>query len=185
MAEADQPNILFILTDDQRYDELGFLNPVLETPSMDALGKQVAQQGYITDGLTDYLVDFLETPDPNKPFFAYLSHKAVHAMFEPAERHRTQYSDADIKLGKPPAPDADVPLWVLNQRNSWHGSEFPYYSELPLKEFKRQYHRTLTAVDDSVGRVRQWLKDNGLAESTVVMLMGDNGFMFGEHGATR
>ncbi len=103
-------------------------------------------------------------------------------MFEPAERHQNQYSDADIKLGEPPAPDADVPLWVLNQRNSWHGSEFPYHSELPLKEFKRQYHRTLTAVDDSIGRVRQWLKDNGLAENTVVMLMGDNGFMFGEHG---
>ena len=287
-VKADRPNILFILTDDQRYDEIGFLNPVLQTPSMDALaaegvhfsnafvttalcspsrasiltgqmmhnhgvvdnnrplpeglelfparlqaagyqtafvgkwhmggevseprpefdywasfpgqgtyypqnafggttmlnvnGKQVAQQGYITDELTDYLVDFLENRDPEKPFFAYLSHKAVHAMFEPAERHQNQYSDTDIKLGEPPAPDADVPLWVLNQRNSWHGSEFPYHSELPLKEFKRQYHRTLSAVDDSIGLVRQWLKDNGLAENTVVMLMGDNGFMFGEHG---
>ena len=37
---ADQPNIVFVLTDDQRYDELGFLNPVLDTPHMDALAKQ-------------------------------------------------------------------------------------------------------------------------------------------------
>ena len=30
-ADPDRPNIVFILTDDQRYDELGFMNPVLET----------------------------------------------------------------------------------------------------------------------------------------------------------
>ena len=75
-----------------------------------------------------------------------------------------------------------TPVWVLNQRNSWHGSDFPYHSELPLKEFKRQYHRTLSAVDDSIGRLRQWLRDNGLEENTIVFLMGDNGFLFGEHG---
>jgi N-acetylglucosamine-6-sulfatase len=287
-AAAQQPNIVFILTDDQRYDEVGFLNPVLQTPNMDALaadgvhfanafvttalcspsrasiltgqmmhnhgvvdnnrplpaglelfperlqaagyqtafigkwhmggevseprpefdywasfpgqgtyypqnafggvtmlnvnGKQVAQKGYITDELTDYLIEFLDNRDPNKPFFAYLSHKAVHAMFEPAQRHQNQYSQVEIKLGKAPALEADVPLWVRNQRNSWHGSEFPYHSELPLQEFKRHYHRTLSAVDDSVGRVRAWLKANGLADNTVVLLMGDNGFMFGEHG---
>ena len=287
-ALADQPNILFILTDDQRYDELGFLNPVLETPNMDALaaqgvhfsnafvttslcspsrasiltgqmmhnhgvvdnnkplregtvlfpsrlqaagyqtafvgkwhmggevfepqpgfdywvsfpgqgtyfpqnafggvtqlnvnGRAVPQQGYITDELTDYLLQFLASRDPDKPFFAYLSHKAVHSMFEPAPRHRQQYADAEIHLGTPPPADADTPMWVTNQRNSWHGLDFPYHSELPLREFKRQYHRTLSAVDDSIGRLRQWLADNGLAQNTIVFLMGDNGFMFGEHG---
>ena len=33
----DKKNIIFILTDDQRFDELGFMNPVLETPNMDRL----------------------------------------------------------------------------------------------------------------------------------------------------
>ena len=36
----EQPNIIFILTDDQRYDEVGFLNPVLDTPHMDDLAAQ-------------------------------------------------------------------------------------------------------------------------------------------------
>lgn len=30
-------NIIYILTDDQRFDELGFINPVLDTPNMDQL----------------------------------------------------------------------------------------------------------------------------------------------------
>lgn len=287
-VQAQQPNIVFILTDDQRYDELGFLNPVIETPNMDALaaqgvhfenafvttslcspsrasiltgqmmhnhgvvdnnrplrddielfptrlqaagyqtafvgkwhmggeirqprdefdywvsfpgqgnyypktafgsiphlnvnGEETPQKGYITDELTDYLIEFLATRNPDKPFFAYLSHKAVHAMFQPAGRHKEQYAKSNIKIGEPPAPEADVPLWVLNQRNSWHGADFPYHSELPLKEFKRQYHRTLSAVDDSVGRIQKWLRSNDLEDNTIVVLMGDNGFLFGEHG---
>ncbi len=282
------PNIIFILTDDQRYDELGFMNPVLQTPNMDDLaaegvhfanafvttslcspsrasiltgqmmhnhgvidnnrplpeglelfperlrtagyqtafvgkwhmggeisaprpefdfwvsfpgqgnyyprdafgrtamlnvnGEEVPQQGYITDELTDYALDFLNGRNPDKPFFLYLSHKAVHAMFQPAERHRQQYSDAEIELGRPTAADADVPMWVINQRNSWHGSEFPYHSELPLAEFKRAYHRTLSAVDDGIGRLRAWLQEQDLHRRTIIVLMGDNGFLFGEHG---
>ena len=33
-------NVIFILTDDQRYDALGFMNPVLETPNMDRLAQE-------------------------------------------------------------------------------------------------------------------------------------------------
>ena len=36
-ATGDQPNIIFLFTDDQRFDALGFLHPVLETPNLDAL----------------------------------------------------------------------------------------------------------------------------------------------------
>ena len=37
-------------------------------------------------------------------------------------------------------------------------------------------------MDDSVGRVLDYLKAAGLLESTLVIYMGDNGFAFGEHG---
>ncbi|MEZ5595682.1 MAG: sulfatase-like hydrolase/transferase [Pseudomonadales bacterium] len=152
------------------------------TTMLNVNGRQVPQKGYITDELTDYVLDFLEHRDRDRPFFAYLSHKAVHAMFTPAPRHAAQYADAEIRLGDAPPPGADAPIWVRNQRNSWHGEEFPYHSELPLEEFTRQYHRTLSAVDDSIGRLRQWLKQAGLENDTIVVLMGDNGFLLGEHG---
>lgn len=290
----EKTNVIYILTDDQRYDELGILNPVLNTPHMDALakkgvhfknafvttalcspsratiltgqymhshgivdnnkaakkdaiyfpsylqkagyetafigkwhmgghhdnpqpgfdhwlsfagqgdyfpkrkrngkmssfninGKRVLQKGYITDELTDYTLQWLnEERDTNKPFFIYLSHKAVHANFSPAERHKDQYSNTKIHV---PESQADTPenykgkpMWVKNQRNSWHGVDFPYHSSLDVQEYKRQYHRALSAVDDSLGRIVALLKANNLEENTVVMLMGDNGFMFGEHG---
>jgi arylsulfatase A-like enzyme len=293
-TKAKPKNIIYILTDDQRFDELGFMNPVLETPNMDQLaakgvhfknafvttalcspsratiltgqymhshgvvdnnkpskegaiyfpsylqqagyetafvgkwhmgghhddpqpgfdywlsfagqgdyyptrkrngkmssfninGQHVKQKGYITDELTDYTLNWLEKErDASKPFFVYLSHKAVHANFDPAERHREQYTDAEIQV---PSSQADTPenyhgkpMWVKNQRNSWHGVDFPYHSELNVQEYKRQYHRALSAVDDSLGRITAWLKANNLDQNTAVILMGDNGFMFGEHG---
>ena len=73
-------------------------------------------------------------------------------------------------------------MWVKNQRNSWHGVDFPYHSSLDVQAYKMEYHRAMSAVDDSIGRILSWLEANGLEKNTIVMLMGDNGFLFGEHG---
>jgi N-acetylglucosamine-6-sulfatase len=149
-------------------------------------GKRVPQKGYITDELTDYAVDWLDRRDKDRPFFLYLSHKAVHADFVPAERHKGRYKDKKIE---PPATQADTPenydgkpMWVRNQRNSWHGVDFPYHSDLDIAEYYRRYCETLLAVDESIGRVMERLKRDNALDNTLVVYMGDNGFMFGEHG---
>ncbi len=147
-------------------------------------GKQVPQKGYITDELTDYAIEWLDRTRRNRPFFLYLSHKAVHAEFVPAERHQGRYRNA--KFDKPRSMNVsevkDAPMWVQNQRNSWHGVDFPYHSDLDIEEYYKRYAETLLAVDESLGRLMEWLKAKGLYESTLVIYMGDNGFAFGEHG---
>ena len=149
-------------------------------------GKRVPQKGYITDELTDYALGWLNQRKSTKPFFLYLSHKAVHADFSPAERHKNQYENLKIPV---PVSQADTeknyhgkPMWVKNQRNSWHGVDFPYHSSLDVQEYKRQYHRALSAVDESLGRILDWLREQHLEKDTVILFMGDNGFLFGEHG---
>lgn len=150
-------------------------------------GQRVPQKGYITDELTDYAIDWLKQQQAaGRPFFLYLSHKAVHADFTPAAR------DAGKLAGRSwPRPASEVltaaaartkPRWVRDQRNSWHGADFPYHSELDIDAYYKAYCETLGAVDDSVGRVLQQLEDMGVADQTLVVYMGDNGFMFGEHG---
>ncbi len=147
-------------------------------------GQRVPQKGYITDELTDYALDWLRQRKADKPFMLYLSHKAVHAEFIPAERHKGRYAGRQFVEPKTinPANHRGAPLWVRNQRNSWHGVDFPYHSDLDIAEYYKRYAETLLAVDDSVGRVMDWLKQRGLSESTLVIYMGDNGFAFGEHG---
>lgn len=147
-------------------------------------GVHVEQEGYITDELTDYAVEWLEARSKERPFFLYLSHKGVHAEFEPADRHKGRYDDAPFT---PPAsmdPESAHlrPMWVQNQRNSWHGVEFPYHSRLDVAAFYRRYCETLLSVDESIGRVLDTLESMGVLDETVVIYMGDNGFGFGEHG---
>jgi N-acetylglucosamine-6-sulfatase len=150
-------------------------------------GKRVRQKGYITDELTDYALDWMKQQKPaERPFFLYLSHKAVHAEFKPAERHEGTLTG---KFFERAASEANVegnyrgkPRWVRDQRNSWHGVDFPYHSGLDIEGYYKRYCETLSAVDDSLGRVLAQLKEMGIHDETLVIYMGDNGFMFGEHG---
>ena len=50
------------------------------------------------------------------------------------------------------------------------------------QRYIRNYLGTVKAVDESVGRLKQYLKDNGLEENTIVIYSSDQGFYLGEHG---
>ena len=148
-------------------------------------GKKVKATKHISDELTDYAVDWLKQ-ERDKPFFLYLSHKAVHAMFEPAKRHLGKYENVELEY---PASMADTeenyrgkPAWVKEQRNSWHGVDYMYHGQMDFDTFYKRYCETLLSIDDSIGRVLDCLRDIGQADSTLVIYMGDNGFCFGEHG---
>ena len=149
-------------------------------------GKRVKQQGYITSELTDYAVDWLKRQKPDeKPFFLYVSHKAVHANFTPEKRYED--SCKDLPFTRPEtegttAANRLTPRWLRDQRNSWHGVDFPYHSDLDIDRYYKRYCETLRSVDDSIDRVIRQLKDMGIHDETLVIYMGDNGFMFGEHG---
>jgi len=150
-------------------------------------GKVVKRAGYITDELTDYAMNWLEKErDPKKPFFLYLSHKAVHSDPLPPERYKDQYADLTITLPKSMANTAEnnrgKPMWVQNQRNSWHGADFPYHTDRRLTEQVRDIYRTLSPVDESLGRIMAYLKKAGIEKKTMIVFYSDNGFMFGDHG---
>jgi arylsulfatase A-like enzyme len=56
-----------------------------------------------------------------------------------------------------------------------------------LKEWKFQryikdYLATIKSVDDNIGRVLDYLKENGLEENTIVIYASDQGFFLGDHG---
>jgi N-acetylglucosamine-6-sulfatase len=148
--------------------------------------RRIPQKGYITDELTDFALEWLSSRTGRKPFMLYLSHKAVHADFIPADRHRDVYRNAPFRL---PATYADTPdnyrlkpRWVKDQRNSRHGVDFAYYGNLDLERYYKRYCESLLAVDESIGRILASLEQSGRLSSTLVVYMGDNGFLFGEHG---
>ncbi|MGH7529788.1 MAG: sulfatase family protein [Gemmatimonadales bacterium] len=165
-------------------------------PQLNVNGERVKRQGYTTDILTDYALEWLRDqarsrdpgvpPGVGKPFLLVLSSKAVHAEFIPAPRHAGRYADAPIPYPPTMANTAanyrGKPDWVRAQRNSWHGVDFMYHGAMQFDDFYRRYAETLLALDESVGRVLDVLDSTGLARSTLVLYMGDNGFLLGEHG---
>lgn len=160
-------------------------------PTLNIDGREVSYRDstYITDLLTEHALGWLKQRDKRKPFFLYLSHKAVHSPLAPARRHRGRYRHQPYPL--PPTYYQTLgldyvtlgwPEWVKQQRYSWHGVDYPYHAHQPLEELVQAYCETLLAVDESVGAVLDYLKAEGLDQNTLVIYMGDNGFSFGEHG---
>ncbi len=162
-------------------------------PTLNINGERKDFEGYNADILTDQAVDWLESEkDDDKPFFLYLAYKAVHYPFQPPERHAGRYH------GKPiPYPETmanternyrTAPRWVRERRFSIHGidhMETGAFDNDPVPDFDDLYWDFCEAVhglDENVGRVLDYLDEAGLAENTLVMYMGDNGFHLGEHG---
>ena len=160
---------------------------VYQDPVLNINGEQRRLQGYTTDVLTDQALAWLDrVRGEGRPFFLLLSHKAVHAEFVPAPRHAGRFADAPIRypetMVNTDAMYRGKPSWVREQRYSWHGVDHMYHGAMDFDTFYRAYAETLLALDESVGRVLDYVDANGLAASTLVLYMSDNGFMLGEHG---
>jgi N-acetylglucosamine-6-sulfatase len=132
-------------------------------------GKPVRSEDYVTDELTRYAVEFLKK-QRSKPFMLYLSHKAVHAPFTPAKRHANMYSDIEIKSQHNPKDNLQTkPPWGRKMDKNWKSQILSYF-------------QSLTAVDESIGRVLDTLEEIGVLEDTAVIFSSDNGYFHGEHG---
>ena len=51
-----------------------------------------------------------------------------------------------------------------------------------FRRYMEDYLRCVLSVDDNVGRVLQYIDENGLSENTIVIYTSDQGFYLGEHG---
>ena len=185
---------------------------VYYNPLLNINGKRVQYKDstYITDLLTEHATAWMRQQSKDQPFFMYVSHKGVHDEFMPAPRHRSKYHGQPINYPSTinitasatsklhgdvrTSPTAamvkndtnynvkDIPQWVWAQRNSWHGVDFMYDGRVQFDDFYYRYCETLLAIDESIASIRKTVEELGIAENTMIIYMGDNGFLMGEHG---
>jgi N-acetylglucosamine-6-sulfatase len=146
-------------------------------PRLNIDGKFAKTPGYLTDLLTDEAVTFIKRPR-TQPFLVYLSHKAVHAPFVPAERHKKLF--ADIPIVRAPSAQDDLtgkpvlrrPGIVLSPTDpDVHSSD----------EMIRDQLRCLIAVDDGVKRIFDALEATHQLDKTLIDFTSDHGYFWGEH----
>ena len=143
-----------------RYFDCPLIIDGVETPS---------RKPYITEELTDYALEFIEKERDN-PFCLYLSHKAVHHQFLPPPELNHLYDDVKMKLPK----EADT--WLgMTRGHMWTGIFGP------VEHHMRNYCEALVALDRQIGRVLDKLDEMGVADDTIVVYAGDNGYFWGEH----
>ena len=163
-------------------------------PELFENGRLARAPGYVTDIFTQRALSFIRQPR-TAPFLLIVSHKALHPNkiqradgttaaigeggFIPAERHKALYADArPPRRGNYAVPPKGKPAL-----------ERPIPGLKPLgpdtvtpDETIRDRLRMLAAVDEGLGQIFAELEKQGSLDRTVVMVIGDNGYFYGEHG---
>nr|WP_319271337.1 sulfatase [uncultured Draconibacterium sp.] len=114
---------------------------------------------------------------------------------EPASKNYMSIADAmsmerDLKM-------TDQPRRGLNeeQQKAWDAVYGPIYEKykeenpqgkdlvrFKFQRYMRDYLACISAVDKSVGKVLDYLKESGMDKNTIVIYSSDQGFYLGEHG---
>jgi len=135
-------------------------------------------------------------PEPNTLFDDY-SNRGTAEKTQDMTIEKTMRIEEDLKLYKDRSKMKNTGLTRMNQEqmNDWNNTYDPvirhfYEANLigdDLIRFKYQrymqdYLACIAAVDKSVGKVLDFLKENGLDKNTIVIYTSDQGFYLGEHG---
>lgn len=146
---------------------------------------------HLTAIMGDQSVEFLRGCSADRPFCLSVSFKAPHVqdadprqfIYDPI--YKDLYKDVAIPVPETAAPEhvATLPGFLRDDattaRVRWR---MRFDTAEKYQEMVKGYYRLITGVDAVVGRIRDELDRLGLADNTIVMLMGDNGFFLGEHG---
>ncbi len=145
-------------------------------------GAPVKATNWIDDAATDYAIDFIRT-NHTQPWFMMLGFKTPHTPRQPPPRAKHRFEGESVK----PAVNAKVmPSYGRGQR-AFKGEEIgkPYETDSDSQgndPYLLDYFRVISAVDDDIGRILDALDEQHLAEDTVVVFAGDNGYFLGDHG---
>lgn len=165
-------------------------------PEMICEGERIKTEGYVSDVITDDALNWVDNRDPSKPFMLMLHHKAPHRPWNPPEYYQDLYEDVTF-----PEPEtihdtyenrahaakmAAMRIEDLQERDV-KGTPPEGLSAKEVRSWKyqryiRDYLRCVKTIDDSVGRVLEYLDQQGMTENTIVIYTSDQGFFLGEHG---
>jgi arylsulfatase A-like enzyme len=131
---------------------------------------------------TDYALDFIRT-NRTQPWMMMLGFKTPHTPRQPPERARHRFEGESVR----PAVNLKMtPSYGKGQR-AFKGEEIGKPVETDTDSFGSDpyllnYFQSISAVDDDVGRILNELDKLNLAEDTVIVFVGDNGYYLGDHG---
>ena len=119
--------------------------------------------------LADKAIDYLRT-HRDRPFLLVVGFHEPHAPFEFPREWSGRYRPRDFP--RPTVTEADL----LEQPRVFHG-----LTGGDAQGIQAAYYTSLSFLDEQVGRIVEAVDRNGLAGNTVIVYLGDNGYLLGEH----
>lgn len=120
--------------------------------------------------LANQAVDFLRTHQDD-PFCLWVSFYEPHSPFNFPIEYAGRYQPENMPL-PPVGPEDD----------RWIPAEFRDLSAEDKRGIVASYYTSVEYMDANVGRVLNALEELGLDENTLVVYVGDHGYLLGHHG---
>lgn len=156
--------------------------------------RREATPGYYTTVVTDFCLEWLERQPAGKPWALCLGHKAPHSFYFPEPKHAHAFDGVRVRYPESAFQLEGKPEWIRQRLPTWHGIYGPLFewrkkfpdprpeAVVDFENMVRAYWGTILSVDESTGRLVDFLQQTGQLENTLVVFMGDNGLLEGEHG---
>jgi arylsulfatase A-like enzyme len=132
-------------------------------------GEKIRYQGFKTNAVGDYALEFLERQKPDNPFYLLVPFYAPHTPYDfQPEEFRAPYRDSKF------------PCFPREKRHPWANRSLRTHHL--QEESMRSYSALVTGVDANVGRIVRLLEERGLRENTLIVFTADQGYNCGHHG---
>jgi len=163
-------------------------------------------EGHSTDVITDLSIEWIRNRKSDKPFLLMHHYKSPHGPFSYAKRYENYLADIDIPepvsmysrdgWGSEATRGSNDSLVhnigaSISDRHIYRNYVESYnidttlphdmQTHLAYQEYLKRYLRCIKGIDDNLGRLFKYLKEEGLWENTVIMYTGDQGMMLGAH----
>ncbi len=157
-------------------------------------GPRRVVKGYYTTVVTEMALDWLHKRRGDTPWALILGHKAPHSFYVPEAKYAHAFDHVNIPYPASAFLLDGFDAWYRQRLDTWHGiygplfdfrKRWPDRSPQGVRDFAamtRGYWGTILSVDDSVGRLYQFLKSSGQLDDTLIVFTSDNGLLNGEHG---
>jgi arylsulfatase A-like enzyme len=168
-VKADSPTNPGAMGFDQwlSHDNFFEMNPILSRNG----GEPTRFEGESSEIIIDETIRFIEKAKQNKkPFFAVVWFGSPHEPYSGLQK--------DLDLYK------ELPQKYQQQSVKLTSMKTGRPVKRPLDQVLRERYAEITAMDRSIGKLRDYLKDHRLRQNTLLWYCGDNGVPGGVHVTT-
>ncbi|CAK7053430.1 MAG: Bifunctional sulfatase/alpha-L-rhamnosidase [Parabacteroides sp.] len=132
-------------------------------------------------------LQFIKNAPADKPFCLSMNFSAPHAHDNALEQYIWQEKSDSRYIGItiPPPPLAEdkyFEILPVEVKEGFNRLRWTWRFDTPEKyqHSVKGYYRMISEIDDEIKQVRELLEEKGIADNTIIIFMGDNGYYLGE-----